>query len=128
MEMISPPPARKRIVLVEDDVAIRRALQMLLTSEGYEVRSYAKVGGIARDPEVLSAHFLIADLILPDNNAFCLIEDLKAAGWSGAGILVSGYLTPERISLASRAGFSRVIAKPFREAELSRALTELGRG
>lgn len=124
--MISHPPARKRIVLVEDDVAIRRALQMMLTGQGYEVRSYAKAGAIVHDPEALSAQILIADLILPDSDAFCLLKDLKAVGWDGAGILISGYLTPERIRLASRAGFSRMLSKPFREAELSRALAELG--
>ena len=58
----SAPP---RILLVEDDDAVRRSLQLLLVAQGYDVRAYRSGKGLAEDPEALKAACLLADLITP---------------------------------------------------------------
>jgi two-component system, LuxR family, response regulator FixJ len=117
--------ARTRILLVEDDAAVRRALQLLLTGEGYDVRSYGSGTGLARDPEALAAACLVADLMIPERDAVELLQDLRGAGWAGKAILVSGFLTSERTSRAYDAGYDRVLAKPLREAVLTNEIANL---
>ena len=118
-------PPRPRILLVEDDPAVRRSLQLLLVGRGYDVRSYPGSGGLAREPEALSAACLVADLIVPDGNAIELLGELRRAGWPGVAILISGNLTPEWTRQAREAGYASIIPKPIGENVLVNVIAEL---
>jgi FixJ family two-component response regulator len=111
-------PARPRILLVEDDDAVRRSLQLLLVSQGYDVRAYRTGTGLAGDPEALKAVCLVTDLIMPESDALQLLHDLRGAGWSGPAILISGHLTDEWASQAKAAGYAAVLPKPIGETVL----------
>ncbi len=111
-------PARPRILLVEDDDAVRRSLQLLLVSRGYDVRAYRSGHGLAEDPEALMAVCLVADLIMPESDALQLLHDLRGAGWHGPAILISGHLTDEWASQAKAAGYDAVLPKPLGETML----------
>ena len=126
-----PPKAsdeRPRILLVEDDDAVRRSLQLLLRAQGYDVRAYASAAGLSREPEALRSVCLIADLLLPQQDALVLLDELRGAGWDGPAILISGHLSDEWEAMARRGGFDRVLPKPIIEQELKRALRELLNG
>ena len=112
------PPARSRILLVEDDDSVRRSLQLLLISQGYDVRAYRTGTGLAADPEAIKAVCLVADLIMPESDALQLLHDLRGAGWSGPAILISGHLTDEWASQAKAAGYAAVLPKPIGETVL----------
>ncbi|BBC73917.1 response regulator [Altererythrobacter sp. B11] len=116
-------PARMRILLVEDDSAVRRALQLLLTGEGYEVRSYLSGDNLERDPEALAADCLVCDLLLPQGDAIDLLGRLRAAGWDGAAILVSGHLTAEWRQRAEQAGYGAALPKPIGDRVLVNEIT-----
>ena len=118
-------PVLPRVLLVEDDGAVRRALQLVLRAHGYDVRAYPSAVGLSRDPEALRADCLVADLVMPEKGAIELLAALRAAGWQGQAILISGHLTPEREEQAKRAGFARILAKPIADAALARAVAEL---
>ncbi len=111
-------PPRPRILLVEDDDAVRRSLQLLLVSRGYDVRAYRSGHGLADDPEALMAACLVADLIMPASDALQLLHDLRGAGWRGPAILISGHLTDEWASQARSAGYDAVLPKPIGETIL----------
>ena len=125
------PPVRPRILLVEDDDAVRRSLQLLLISQGYDVRAYRTGTGLAGDPEAIKAVCLVADLIMPESDALQLLHDLRGAGWSGPAILISGHLTDEWASQAMAAGYAAVLPKPIGETVLvgwiARLLAPAGR-
>lgn len=114
----SAPPARPRILLVEDDDAVRRSLQLLLVSRGYDVRAYRTAEGLAEEPEALSAACLVADLMMPEGDALQLLHSLRGAGWKGPSILISGRLTDEWASQAEAAGYDAVLPKPIGESVL----------
>lgn len=116
---------RVRILLVEDDDAVRRGLQLLLVSHGYDVRAYASAEGLALDPEALRADCLVADLLIPGGDALGLIHELGEAGWSGAAVLISGHLTDEWATLARRKGYDAVLAKPIVETRLVNCIAGL---
>lgn len=112
-------------MLVEDDAAVRRSLQLLLTARGYEVRSYPTATGLASDPIALQADCLIADLILPGTNALALYQELRSAGWQGKSILISGHLSDNWTSRALEKGFDAVLAKPLDDGTLIRCIGQL---
>lgn len=117
-----------RILLVEDDGPVRRALQLLLRAQGYDVRAYPSAVGLSRDPEALRADCLVADLVLPDKNAIELLAALRRAGWEGQAILISGQLTPGWEELARQAGYAKLLPKPVAERALTQAIAELVAG
>jgi FixJ family two-component response regulator len=116
---------RPKILLVEDNAPVRRALQLLLSANGYEVRSYGGSVGLEQDPEALASDCLIADLVLPDRNAIDLLASLRSHGWNGVSVLVSGHLTPELTSRAHKAGYDAVFAKPLQDAVLVKEIAWL---
>src|SRR5262245_48639422 len=63
-------PAPGRVYVIDDDVAVRRALTRLLRAEGYEATSFAT----ARE-------FLAS--VEPDEVPACLVVDLRMPGMSG---------------------------------------------
>lgn len=116
---------RRRVLLVEDDAAVRRSLQLLLSGHGYDVRAYPSGAGLARDPEALRADCLIADLVIPDGNAVTLITHLREAGWRGPAILISGHLTNEWTERALAQGYAAAFAKPIGDSVLINCLERL---
>jgi two-component system, LuxR family, response regulator FixJ len=111
-------PDKPRVLLVEDDAAVRRALQLLLQGGGYEVRAYRSAVGLADNPEALDSSCLVADLMMPDLDALGLLQNLRAAGWQGRAILLSGHLTDAWAAKAIEAGFDAALAKPIPDSLL----------
>jgi len=114
-----------RILLVEDDGAVRRALQLLLRAEGYDVRAYPSAVGLSSDPEALRSDCLVADLVMPNQDAIELLAGLRSAGWGGQAILISGYLNADRERKAREAGYVKILSKPFADAALARTVADL---
>jgi CheY-like chemotaxis protein len=123
--MSSRPGGRPRILLVEDDAAVRRSLQLLLRAKGYDVRAHASPLGLAGDAEALRADCLVADLMMPQQDAVDLLTELRAAGWQGPALLISGYLTPEREARARSAGFDVIMPKPLADRSIADAVGQL---
>jgi FixJ family two-component response regulator len=116
---------RRRVLVVEDDAAVRRSLQLLLVAQGYDVRAYPGAAGLAQDPEALRADCLVADLMMPDGNAVTLLTDLRSAGWKGQAVLISGHLTNEWAERALAHGYAAAFAKPIGDAVLTKCLARL---
>lgn len=116
---------RPRVLLVEDDAAVRRSLQLLLRAKGYDVRAYSSPVGLAGDEEALRSDCLVADLLMPQKDAVDLLSDLRAAGWGGPAMLISGHLTAEREARARAAGFQSVLPKPLTDQTIADAVGRL---
>ena len=122
---VSPAAERPRILLVEDDAAVRRSLQLLLQGQGYDVRAYRSGVGLPEDPEALRAACLVADLVIPNGDAIALLEGLRGAGWAGPAVLISGQLTDERASEALEKGYAAAFHKPIGDSILINCLARL---
>jgi len=117
---------RKSIVLlVDDDPAVRRSLQLVLQGSGYVVRSYATGGALLADPNVSDALAIVADYRLPDSDGVRLLEDLRKAGFRGRAVLVTGFGTPELEISARAAGYARVLEKPLADRVLRETMAGL---
>lgn len=108
---------RARILVVEDEPAIRRFVRMALESEGHEVHEAATlqrglIEAGSRRPELA-----VIDLGLPDGDGVALIRDLR--GWSQAPIIVLSARSGESDKVAALdAGADDYLVKPFGAAEL----------
>lgn len=113
------------LVLVEDDDAVRRSVQLLLQSRGYDVRAYPSAVGLAQDAFALGCACIIADLMMPQVDAIQLLAELKAAGWKGKAILISGYLDGRWEEKARAVGYDCILAKPISDSVLVRTVEGL---
>ena len=116
---------RPTILLVEDEPAVRRSMQLVLQGSGFAVRSYASGAAAVADPEVGKARGLIADFRLPEGDGLSVLRALRAAGFSGRAILVTAFPTMELEANARREGFLRVLPKPLTTRMLREAMTDL---
>ena len=113
------------MLLVEDEPAVRRSLQLVLQGSGFTVRSYATSAALLADPRASKADGVVADYRLPDGDGLSVLRSLRDEGFDGCAILVTGFGTPELIARAEEAGFQRILEKPLPERVLSTAIAEL---
>ena len=119
---------RFKVVVTDDEVSVRRSLQLLLHANGYEAQSYTSASALLADRDALSADCVIADYNMPDIDGLSLIKALRANGWSGAAILITAYCSDDLTQRAKASGYTEVIAKPFiRRPILERISTCLNR-
>lgn len=124
-QIANPNTSERSVLLVEDDDAVRRSLQLLLRSRGYDVKAHASAMGLASDARALRCGCLIADLMMPQSGALQLLAELRTAQWAGKAILITGFLDTYREEQARAAGFDAVLAKPISDSVLVRTVAEL---
>lgn len=118
-----------KVVLVDDDAAVRNSLKLLLTARGYNVDLYA--GGDA----ILKAQLgdgsrtcLIADYLMPDIDGLTLLERLRSQGWLGPALLITGHFNLMLEQRALATGYSQVFEKPLNHGRLLDAVAHLKAG
>jgi len=116
-------PARGTVLLVEDEAAVRHALERLLTGEGYTVLT---AGNGAEALQVFAdrkqeIELLITDIVMPEMNGRALAEQCRALRESLKVIYVTGYTRDSLLSQQTFEDGTEFIEKPFtRDAVLAR--------
>lgn len=105
-------------IVVEDDDAVRRSLQLLLHWRGFDVRCYPDVAHVLASDNLTTASTLIADYMLPDGDGIGMIAVMKQRGWRGRAFLITGHPSPPLKRAALRSGYDAVLEKPLRQHEL----------
>jgi two-component system KDP operon response regulator KdpE len=107
----------QRVLVVDDEPQILRALRATLRGAGYDVEAAATAGealsaAAARPPEAV-----ILDLILPDGNGTDVTRELRS--WSSAPVIVLSAVGEEQQKItALDAGADDYVTKPFSVDEL----------
>jgi len=107
----------QRVLVVDDEPQILRALQTTLRGAGYTVDSAATkeealTAAAAHPPEAV-----ILDLVLPDGNGKDVCRELRT--WSDAPVIVLSAVGEEREKIAALdAGADDYVTKPFSVDEL----------
>ncbi len=117
-----------RILVIEDDVEVRKVLRQILEHAGYEVEEASNgEEGIKRYSEK-QADLVITDIIMPKKEGIETITDLRIEFPDVKVIAISGggRLGPEPyLELAESFGANRIIMKPFSAGEILDAVQEL---
>jgi CheY-like chemotaxis protein len=112
---------RKRILVVDDDEAVREVIQTVLEQAGYVVTA-AWDGRTAYDAlGQADCDAIVLDCLLPGNVASAIAGE--AARLEIPVLLTSGH--PDQITHQGADGAPMFIAKPFRVAKLLAALAAL---
>ena len=117
-----------RILLVEDDGALRGALRELFEREGYEVAAAADAAA-AWSAMAAGAELVVLDVGLPDGDGVALCRAWRAAGVETPVLFLTARDDEIDVVRALDAGGGDYVTKPFRMQELlSRIRAQLRRG
>ena len=112
-----PAPGLK-VLVVEDDVAVRKGLDVAIRDLGGQTRCVGTAGEAMRAIEDFQPEVLVVDLHLPDGDG---LEVFRAASESNPdrdGVVITGQSSFDSAVEALRAGISDYLLKPLRPAQL----------
>jgi two-component system, OmpR family, KDP operon response regulator KdpE len=106
-----------RILVVDDDQQLLRALRVALTARGYDVTTAADGASALAAAAKVPPDLVIVDLGLPDMDGVTIVDALR--GWSSAPVIVlSARHTEEAKVHALDSGADDYVTKPFGVGEL----------
>jgi two-component system KDP operon response regulator KdpE len=109
--------SKQRVLVVDDEPQILRALQTNLRGAGYEVETAATAEQALAAAALKPPDAVIVDLVLPDRSGTEVCRELRR--WSSAPILVLSVVGEEREKVAALdAGADDYVEKPFGIDEL----------
>ena len=107
-------PDRKHLVfVVDDDQAVREALQFALELEGLHVRVHNRSDGLLADPELERASCVVLDDRSRGMDGFALLDQLRERHVFVPAIMLSSHLTDRVRARARAAGVSMILEKPL---------------
>jgi two-component system KDP operon response regulator KdpE len=117
-----------RVLVVDDEPQILRALQLKLRTAGYTVETATTAGEALMKAAMRPPEAIILDLLLPDGSGTDVCRELRT--WSAVPILVLSAVGEEREKIAALdAGADDYVTKPFSGDELlARVRAQLRRG
>ena len=110
-----PAPGLK-VLIVEDDVAVRKGLDIAIRELGGQTKCVGTAGEAMRAIEEFQPEVLVVDVHLPDGDG---IEVFRAASESNPdrdGVVITGQASLDSAVEALRAGISDYLLKPLRPA------------
>ena len=109
--------SKARVLVVDDEPQILRALQTNLRGAGYEVETAATAGAALAAAAMRPPDAVILDLVLPDGRGTDVCRELRT--WSSAPVLLLSVVGDEREKVAALdAGADDYVEKPFGIEEL----------
>ena len=114
-----------RVVVIDDDEAIRISCRRILAREGYAVEVFERgAQGLARVREA-APPLLLVDLKMPEMDGFAVLEEIRRTDPGVVVVVITGYATIATAVLAMKAGAYDFLPKPFTPDEL-RLVVERG--
>jgi FixJ family two-component response regulator len=114
--------ARPVVAIVEDDVAMRRSLERLLSATGYETASFASAQEFLDSGVESRAQALVLDIHLDGMSGIELQRRLRAGGSTIPVVFITAYDQEETRAEAMAAGCVAYLCKAFDPERLQAAL------
>lgn len=121
-------PKRRRILLVEDEPAVRELARRLLERLGHELlvaRDAAEALRIAAAEPERTIDLLISDVVMPGLSGPELARVLEACRPGLRTLFISGFARDTAALAEILDSGARLLSKPFGQAELAHALREV---
>jgi PAS domain S-box-containing protein len=117
-------PGTERIALIDDEKAIARSLQSILTNYGYKVTAFTDGMEALLAIKASPGDFdlIITDYAMPRLTGLSLAGELKKAGVHVPVILMSGFLSEEIEIAARNSGVAKILIKPISARHLTDAI------
>jgi two-component system response regulator FixJ len=110
---------KPKLVMIDDDPGVLRALSLLVTALGFDVKPFQQaIEGLDYISENSSeVALIVSDLRMPEHTGLWVLEQLKIKGISLPLIIMSGHATAEERAFLAAAGASGFISKPFNPSQ-----------
>jgi two-component system response regulator MprA len=118
-----------RVLVVEDDAAVRRMLERSLGAEGFEVTGAADGGLGLAAAEASTPDLVVLDVAMPGLDGYEVCRRLRARGMTGGVLMLTARDSVEDRVRGLESGADDYVVKPFAIAEVVarlRALTRRG--
>lgn len=122
------PGVRKRILLVDDDEALRDFIALALSSEGYSIEAAADGREALKFLARNSVDLVVTDLCMPHVDGIELAMEMRKSRPKVPVIAISGGAVGETESILRAVkllGAKRTLPKPFSLSELKAAVAEV---
>ena len=106
-----------KVLVVDDDLAVREFLAFLLEQEGYDVEQAGDGRAAIALVKASPVDLLITDLVMPEIEGLETIQTLRKLQPELLIIAISGYQDGRFLSIASKLGSSATLAKPVAPSE-----------
>jgi FixJ family two-component response regulator len=116
--MMAGDPNEPTVVVIDDDEAIRDALQSLLCSVGFRVELFPSVQAYLGNGLLDRPGCLVLDVRLPGRSGLDFLDDLSKANAHVPVIFISGFADVPMSVRAMKAGAVEFLTKPFRHQDL----------
>ncbi len=111
--MLIPVKDNRRIAVVDDNLAVRDSLQLLLGVHGYDVEAFAGSVGLLASAGLGAFDCFVIDLKLGGPDGPHLLSSVRARGFQQPAILISGWEVESLERVAAEAGFVAHVRKPM---------------
>src|SRR5258707_11781900 len=101
------------VFVVDDDVSVRRSLELLIGSAGWKPETFASAQEFLSSPRVLAPSYLVLDVSLPDLNGLELQKRIAGDRSDMPIIFISGYGDVPMTVQAMKAGAVEFLTKPL---------------
>jgi two-component system, NtrC family, nitrogen regulation response regulator GlnG len=113
-----------RVLVVDDDAAIRTVVSEALRRDGHEVAAASSVAEQGKLLDSFNPDVLITDVMLPDGNGLDVVPDILALRPDMPIIVISAQNTLSTAVRATEQGAFEYLPKPFDLDELCRAVRD----
>ena len=107
-----PSSATDRVILVEDDAAVRQSVQFALELDAFQVDAFESAAALLDRGEFGGPGCLVLDYHLPDGNGLDLLAALRARDVALPAVLISTNPKPAVRRRAREAGVP-IVEKPL---------------
>jgi DNA-binding response OmpR family regulator len=124
---MSQTPGSTRILVAEDDPALRRLIDMLLTNQGYDVHTVADGADALAAVEDWEPDALVVDVMMPRISGLTVCRELRASVRYATVpiILLTARVFDEDIQEVLDLGGIEFMSKPFNPRQLVAVLERL---
>jgi len=114
--------ARPVVLILDDDVSIRRSMWRLLRSVSLDVEVFASAGELLGYQRPARPACLVLDIYLPDMNGLDLLGRLATTDPELPVVVITGHVDETLGPRALRAGATAFLTKPYDEQVLLEAI------
>ncbi len=123
--MLSDGAVRRRVLVIDDDAAIRSILSQILTQAGYEVLTAPDGDAGLWTVEHNTVHLVITDLVMPQREGLETVKALRERFPDVRIIAMSGAFGGDFLKAAGVLGAQATFLKPIQAESLLPAVREL---
>lgn len=118
----SAPPLSPLIHLIDDDLAVRESLALLIGTVGLRVRDWADPQAFLDGFDRSAIGAIVLDVRMPGIGGLTVLDRLKAQGVDQPVVMLTGHGTVEMCRRAFKAGAAEFLEKPVDDEQLLEAL------